>query len=314
MGVHRQMPDRLRRLHPRFGTPWMGIIIFGGVASSLAILPGQADFLGNIYAFGAMLSFSIAHLAVIRLRYTAPDIERPYLGPLNVELRGVKFPVFAAIGLFGTVVAFVVVTILNVDVAIAGTAWLMIGCIVYVSYRRSQGLDLRTTTKVAMPKPVVEAEAEYDSVLVALDVRGHSPGAMATAVRLAKRRRRGIHVLVPIVVPSSSPLDAEMPEQERAAQTIIEQAKLQGGRRVTGHYEKVRAGQAGRLIVEEAREMSATAIVMPLPPRQPGSVFGKTLETVLQHRPCRVIIHTEAAAPPATRTPEAIAERRTDLR
>ena len=38
-----------------------------------------------------------------------------------------------------------------------------------------------------------------------------------------------------------------------AAQAIIEQARVQGGRRVTGHWEKVRAGQAGRLIVEEAQ-------------------------------------------------------------
>ena len=132
-------------------------------------------------------------------------------------------------------------------------------------------------------------------------------------MRLAKRRRRGIHVLVPITVPNSSPLDAEMPEQERAAQTIIEQARLQGGRRVTGHYEKVRAGQAGRLIVEEARELRATAIVMPLPPRHAGSVFGKTLETVLRDRPCRVIIHTEAAASPASSRRDA-ARQPADLR
>ncbi len=108
-------------------------------------------------------------------------------------------------------------------------------------------------------------------------------------------------MLVTITVPASSPLDAAMPEQEGAAQTIIAQARLQGGRRVTGHYEKVRAGQAGRLIVEEAAELRATAIVMPLPPRQAGPVFGKTLETVLQDRPCRVIIHTDAAAPAALR-------------
>ncbi len=30
MGVHRQVPDVLRRLHPRFRTPWIGIIVFGG--------------------------------------------------------------------------------------------------------------------------------------------------------------------------------------------------------------------------------------------------------------------------------------------
>src|SRR3954469_14041004 len=80
MGMHRQMPDALRRLHPRYRTPWIGIILFGGIAI-ITLLPGQADFLGNMYAFGAMLSFTIAHLAVIRLRITQPDANRPYRGP-----------------------------------------------------------------------------------------------------------------------------------------------------------------------------------------------------------------------------------------
>ena len=72
MGLHRQVPDGLRRLHPRFRTPWIGILVFGAIAC-LTMIPGQADFLGNMYAFGAMLSFTIAHLAVIRLRLTQPD-------------------------------------------------------------------------------------------------------------------------------------------------------------------------------------------------------------------------------------------------
>jgi len=94
-------------------------------------------------------------------------------------------------------------------------------------------------------------------------------------------------------VPASSPIDAQLPELQMAARGIIEEARIQGGRRVTGHVERVRAGQAGRLIVEEAREMRASAIVMPLPRRTGGSVFGKTLETVLANRPCRVIIESE---------------------
>ena len=32
------------------------------------MLPGQTDFLATIYSFGAMLSFTIAHVSVIRLR------------------------------------------------------------------------------------------------------------------------------------------------------------------------------------------------------------------------------------------------------
>ena len=72
MGLHRQVPDQLRQLHPRFSTPWIGILVFGAIAC-LTLIPGKADFLGNLYAFGAMLSFTIAHLAVIRLRVKEPD-------------------------------------------------------------------------------------------------------------------------------------------------------------------------------------------------------------------------------------------------
>jgi APA family basic amino acid/polyamine antiporter len=303
MGIYRQVPDRLRQLHPRYGTPWVGILIFGFIAM-VTLLPGQAEFLGNMYAFGAMLSFTVAHLSVIVLRLRHPDLVRPYRGPGNIALSGGRsLPLFAVVGGTGTALAFVVVTALNPEVAAAGALWLGLGLVVYLVYRRRQGLDLRSTTKVAVPLPVTDREAEYESVLVAFEGRDYSPGAMATAVRLAARRRRGIHVLVPIIVPYNAPLDADLPEQELTAQSIIEQAKVQGGRRVSGHFEKVRAGQAGRLIVEEARSMQARAIVMALPPRRAGgagaSVFGRTVETVLAERPCRVIIQSDPTSVPS---------------
>ena len=291
MGLHRQLPDRLRQLHRRHGTPWIGIMVFGAIAC-VTLIPGKAEFLGNIYAFGAMLSFTIAHLAVARLRLKQPDHERPYRGPGTLRIAGRELPLFAVLGGTGTGLAFVVVTALHFDVALAGTGWLALGIVVYVVYRRRQGLDLTSTKKVAIPQPVVEHEAEYDSVLVAFDVSHYEPDAVATAVKLAARRRRGIHVMVSIVVPSSSPIDARMPDRERDAEAIIEQAKLIGGRRVTGHVEKVRAGQAGRLIVEEAKEMRARAIVMALNPRNGGTLFDRTVETVLSERPCRVIIES----------------------
>jgi APA family basic amino acid/polyamine antiporter len=106
-------------------------------------------------------------------------------------------------------------------------------------------------------------------------------------------------VLVTIAVPTSAPVNAQLPEQELAAQAVIEQAKLQGGRRVSGHWEKTRAGQVGRVIVQEAKEMRAQAIVMPMPPRGGGTLFGKTLETVLAERPCRVIIESRPPVRPA---------------
>jgi APA family basic amino acid/polyamine antiporter len=292
MGIHRQVPDRLRRLHSRYGTPWIGILVFGAVAI-VTLMPGQADFLAKMYSFGAMLSFTIAHISVVRLRKIAPDYRRPYKGPGNLRVGGFELPLFAVLGGLGTAISFVVVTVLNLTVALAGVAWLGLGICLFVVYRHSQGLDLVTTVKVVIPRPVTDTEAEYESVLVALEARHYSPQTIATAAKLAGRRKRGIHVLVTITVPYAAPMGEQLPEEELAAMDVIEQAKQQGGRRVTGHVEKVRPGGTGRLIVDEAREMNASAIVMPLPPRSGTTLFGKTVETVLSERPCRVIIESE---------------------
>jgi APA family basic amino acid/polyamine antiporter len=292
MGIHRQLPDRLRQLHPKYRTPWIGILIFSGIAIAV-ILPGQESFLGNLYAFGALLSFTFAHASVARLRATKKDVTRPYRGPGNVNIRGYDAPVFAIVGGSFTCIAFVVIAILYPSVTMFGIGWLLFGIVVYVAFRRQQGLDLASTHKVAIAQPVVDHEAEYDSVLVHFGESGYDDQVLGTARKLAARKRRGIHVLVTITVPNSMEIDAPMPEQEESAQSIIEEAKVAGGGRVSGHVERVRAGQAGRRIVEDAVDMRAAAIVMPLPRRVDGaSLFGKTLETVLTERPCRVIIES----------------------
>jgi basic amino acid/polyamine antiporter, APA family len=296
MGQHRQLPEGLRRLHPRYKTPYVAILVFGGVAC-MTILPGQAEFLGTIYAFGAMLSFTVAHLAVVKLRISHPDVERPWVGPGNIRVRGYSLPLYSIFGGLGTGIAFVVVNLLELTTFITGTIWLIVGVASYVLYRRNQGLSLTRTTKVVVPKPIVEHEVEYESVLVAFEDGQYSPEAVSTAAKLAARRRRGIHVVVTITVPANSPIGADMPEAEAKAQSAIDSARVRGGRRVTGHWEKVRAGEAGRRIVSEAREIHAAAIVMPLPPKRTGtSVFGRTLETVLAERPCRVIIDSPKQA------------------
>ena len=298
MGIHRQMPDALRRLHPRFRTPWIGILVFSAFAI-LVILPGQEEFLGAIYSFGALLSFTMAHASVVRLRIKLPDFPRVYRGPGNMRWRGYDLPLFALVGGSFTAIAFVVIVILNIGVAAAGVGWLVLGILIYVAFRRRHALDLTTTVKVAIPQPVVDHEAEYDSVLVPLVDGRYDDQVMATAIKLAAGKRRGIHVLALVTVPNAERIDASMPDEEALADSAIEQAKIQGGRRVSGHQEKIRAGQAGRRIIEEAGDMRATAIVMPLPRRVDGaSLFGKTLETVLAERPCRVIIQS---APDGTR-------------
>ena len=297
MGQYRQLPEILRKLHPRFRTPYVAILVFGGVAC-LTMLPGQAEFLGTVYAFGAMLSFTVAHAAVVALRIKEPDAERPYRGPGNLRVRGHDLPLFAIVGGSGTGAAFLAVTFLDLRVLVFGGIWLTLGMGSYFAYRRHLGIPPRETRKIVMPELAVEHEVEYDSVLVALEDGQYSAGAVSMAARLAARKRRGIHLIVTITVPANAPIDAAMPAEVARAQTALDYARIRGGRRVTGHWEKVRAGEAGRRIVLEAREIQAAAIVMALPPRRTGSsIFGRTLETVLAERPCRVIIDSSKPEP-----------------
>ena len=290
MGQHRQLPEKLRQVHPRYRTPYIAIMIFAAIAT-VTLLPGKTDFLATLYSFGAMLSFTIAHVSVIQLRRRKSQDERPWKPPLNFHAFGAELPLTAVLGGLGTFAAWIVVMALYPKTLIVGLGWMVFGVTIYVIYRRNQKLPLTKTVKVVTPEPLGVEEIEYRSVLVAFeDEDPFSEEMVGTAVKLASKRLRGIHVHSMLTVPTNLPLDAKMRDAEAAAQSKVEQAKLMGGQRVTGHVERVRPGQAGYSIADEAKLISAAAVVVPLRFRNGTPLYDKTLETVLAERPCRVIV------------------------
>jgi basic amino acid/polyamine antiporter, APA family len=292
MSQHRQLPEVIRSIHPKFRTPYVAIALFAAV-SAIALLPGETELLATMYAFGAMLSFTVAHVAVIKLRQVYPDRERGWKPPLGLRVRGLELPLTGLLGGMGTFAAWIVVMALNTRTLLIGGAWMLVGMTVYLLYRRSQDLPLKQTVKVLMPEPLGVEEVEYQSVLVAFEEDPFSEEMTATAARLAARRRRGIHVLSLIDVPTHLPLDAPLEAEEAEAQSKIERAKLICGQRATGHVERVRPGQAGHAIAQEARDIKAAVIVVQLTYRNGTPLYGKTLEAVLSERPCRVIVVAE---------------------
>src|SRR6185503_16963008 len=104
--------EKLRQVHPRYRTPYIAILIFSVIAI-ITLLPGQTDFLATMYSFGAMLSFTIAHVAVIQLRRNKPDVERTWKPPFNLRMFGVEVPITAVLGGLGTFIAWLVVMALN---------------------------------------------------------------------------------------------------------------------------------------------------------------------------------------------------------
>jgi APA family basic amino acid/polyamine antiporter len=312
MGQHQQLPDRLRRISPRSRTPVVAIAVFCAIAS-LAIIPGKATFLGTMYSFGAMLSFTTAHVALIGLRWRLSrntmrklpgDVEVQeegawYRAPLNVRVRGIDVPLFAVIGGLATTAAWVTVMLLYRQTLLAGSAWLLLGGVTYVAYRRHKGLSL-TETRVLRREVAPTEPVKYSSVIVAFEEGMFSESAMVTALKLASHRRGDVRVVVTLEVPSNLDIGASLIGPEKAALQVVELARqwARRGQRVQGSILKVRPGEAGHRIVREARELHADAIVMAMPPHRPiGKLLSNTLEIVLAKRPCRVIIDSMPAQP-----------------
>jgi APA family basic amino acid/polyamine antiporter len=319
MGQYQQLPDRLRRISPRFRTPAVAIAVFGAIAC-IVMIPGQADFLATLYAFGAMLSFTIAHISLVMLRWRLArsrmrklpgdvEVEREeawYRAPLNVRVHGVDLPVFAVVGGLGTFAAWIAVMGLYTTTLFVGMGWMAVGLVSYYAYRKRKGLPLAETSKVKLP-PVVGAEpVRYAAVLVAFEEGTYSEDAMATALKLASHRGGDVRVITTITVPQHLDINAPLPEAEATAQAVIEAARQWAGRgqRVRGRIVKVRPDEAGHRIVREAMDARSEAIVMPMPARRPsGKVLSKTLEVVLAKRPCRVIVDSVPAQPLRERRP-----------
>jgi APA family basic amino acid/polyamine antiporter len=294
MGLHRQVPDRLSRLHPRFSTPWIGILVFGGVAC-LTIIPGRAEFLGNMYAFGAMLSFTAAHLSVIRLRIKEPDRPRPYRGPGTLRIAGRELPLFAVLGGIGTGLAFVTVTLLHLAVAVAGVLWLAFGMALYVVYRKRHGLDLRTTTRAPRhERPPDFEQLEYKIALVPIFGDDVSASALKGAAKLIGRQGV-VYAIYVLPVPSQLSLEEGLEEEEAEGRSVLESARIQARRAgIKIHTALIRTRNPGAALVEEAERVGSDVLYWSTLHAPSGEQrIGPTATYLLSKRPCRIIIETE---------------------
>ena len=301
MGQYRQLPEVVRQIHPTYRTPYIAIILFA-ILAIITLIPGQAKFLATMYSFGAMLSFTIAHAAVIQLRRKYPDKERQWMPKFNFRAFGASVPFSAVLGGIGTFAAWLVVMALNPVTLAVGIGWLIVGMAIYYLYRRHHQLPLSETVKVLLPEPLGVEELEYKSVMIAFPAdEPFSEEMMATAVKLASKRRRGIHIVALLTVPRDLPLQEAMLDEEKSAQSKIERAKLVAGTRVSGKVERVRPGQEGYSLARQAKAIKAAALVVGLHFRAGLPLYGKTLETVLRERPCRVIVVSDG--PEVTEVP-----------
>jgi basic amino acid/polyamine antiporter, APA family len=171
MASSRLLPSFFQRIHPRFRTPMVSLVVFTAVALievTFAALPSLSpamaavyakrfngesgiDFLGDLYAFGAATSYSFVFVALVALRLTDPLSPRKFKIPINIPMsfRGerVEFPVVALIGFIGMTAILTFTLITHPIGRIAGPSWIAFGILLYFMYRWRKHLPLLHSRK-----------------------------------------------------------------------------------------------------------------------------------------------------------------------
>ncbi len=295
LGQHRQVPPILGRVHPKRLTPYVAIIAFGAVACVLLLLPGETiSLLADLYAFGAMISFTVAHVSVVWLRHTEPDTPRPFRTPLNIQIGKMSMPVLAVIGGLGTFTVWCVVVATHPFGRTIGFIWMGVGLVMYVAYRKAKGYSLtKTLDKVVVPVSM-QADIDYHQILVPITGSRISDEMMVLACQLATEKKSAIDGLYVIEVPLNLPLDASLVNERAKADKVLKAAALIASQfkvKFTPHV--VTARQAGRAIVEEAAMRRSEVVMLGTTrKRRIGNLtFGRTTDFVLDHAPCEVLLN-----------------------
>ncbi len=320
LSTNRQIPSSLGRLHPLRSTPYVLIIIAGLIAAGL-VASEDLSFLIGIYAFGATLAFTIAHLSVIKLRFTEPDRDRPYRIPASVRIKGASVPIPAVVGALASAAGWVAVMVVHEPARYVGLGWMLFGLVLYVVYRRADEAPLlkRVTVSPQVLRAEPSHERDYGSVLVPLFGTELDDDIVQTAALLVAGEQTDeaaideatIEAIWIFVMPMSLPLDASLPDaQLQHARQVLARAKAVG-EEYTGVQvatATVRTRRAGYAIVDEARRRGVEAIV--LGAEEPSTIrggqrlggrgglegyVGDITKYVVRKANCRVIVTAPAA-------------------
>jgi amino acid transporter len=214
------LTEWFRHPHPRFGTTHRLInLIVALQIVTIVVSRGDVTFLGNLYAFGVIWSFSMKGIAVLVLRYTHPQ-DREYRVPLNPVIFGKEVP----LGLGIITLVLLAIAIVNLftkpDATIAGTVFSVLLFTVFEisekrMHRRQSGMahveldqfnlapeaELTPRSVGVRPGnvlvPVSNYYALYHLETVLRRVRSQDTDVVVLHVRLLRRAASGEYDLAP---------------------------------------------------------------------------------------------------------------------
>jgi basic amino acid/polyamine antiporter, APA family len=288
MGRREMLPHTFGTLNRRTLISPAAIVSAALIASTLLVIghfiPTEAvQFLAGLFSFGVLLAFTAAQLAVIRLRFTEPELPRPFRAPLAAAVIGAPL----------TFAIWVMALVTHDATRIAGPLWLLFGALVYVATRLSGHQPVLGRVVPAEPDLVPAPEGVYQRILVPMKLGPIGEEVLATTIKLAEEQGATVSALHVIAVPMDKPLDADMFEAEERADASLAEAKLLAAEHgVTVEGKIVRARSIGEAIVEEAKREGVDLIVMGSSPRwrRQSRFFSPTVDYVLRNAPCEVMV------------------------
>ena len=165
-----------------------------------------------------MISFTVAHVCVVVLRFKQPDAERPCRTPLNIPLRGKQLPVLAVLGGIGTFTVWCVVVAHPRRRArrrlLAG--WPSASSCTSSTAAPRATRSRETVSKVVVPESM-QQDIDYDQILVPITGSRVADEMMVLACQLATEKKSAIDGLYVIEVPLNLPLDARLRQEREKA-------------------------------------------------------------------------------------------------
>jgi APA family basic amino acid/polyamine antiporter len=135
MGQRQQLPSFFSNLSKKSHVPKNSILLFSAIALAL-VATGKVELLVDLYAFGAVLAYTLAHASIIALRIKEPDLPRPFKIPLNITIKNRQIPLTAVLGGLATAVTWLIVVYTHGIGRIVGFSWIAVGLIIFFLYRR----------------------------------------------------------------------------------------------------------------------------------------------------------------------------------